>query len=632
MAASSDSAADGGTRPLGRSSLAPADSTGWALRLVRFRWWVPPGIVLGAAVAAGLGLTVRAVPIFLVACFVLAYNGLFHLRYRPLDLDPGPGARPDPAEPRFDLQVGCDTLALLALIHLTGGASSPLLFVLAFHVVFAATLLPRRAAHGIALLAVGGAAAVVAAAGAELVTRWPLPRGALAGSPGALVHPGSMIVVFGLAVLGCTYLATGFVEGLRLRMADLTRSRDEAVELNEKLHTLYVVAQAIVSKQRLDQVLDIAKIELARVMEVEAVSVKLVSDDGRYLRYAATYGLPDTVVNEVIDLWKSPLNRRVVQGEMFVTGRVSEGEMFQFGEDLVATGLTSVLFVPLPAESKVIGVLGAYSRGADRFEEQDVQFFRLAADLVGIAVWNARAYEAIESLMTERTRFLLQIAHNFRAPLAAAIAMLEVVQGGFLGEVDERQRDYLARIDRRVKSLSSLLNDVLALAKSRTQRRRGERSAVDLSALTRKVHHTFQGEATRKSLSFELAVHEGVLETTGDAEMLEQMLENLVSNAIKYTGHGVVRLTVAQESDGLIRIEVQDSGMGIPKEAMPRLFTEFFRAPNARSSETIGTGLGLALVRETVDQHGGKIHVESEEGRGTTFTVRLPAARSPAAG
>ena len=108
-----------------------------------------------------------------------------------------------------------------------------------------------------------------------------------------------------------------------------------------------------------------------------------------------------------------------------------------------------------------------------------------------------------------------------------------------------------------------------------------------------------------------------------DQEMVEQMLENLVSNAIKYTPEGGrIGMTFWPGANGTVRIVLSDSGIGIPKDEIPRLFTEFFRASNVKN--VVGTGLGLTIVKEIVDQHGGQIQVESEEGLGTTFVIHLP--------
>ena len=587
---------------------------------------MPPGIAAGVAAARAAGLELEVVPVLLAAGFILAYNFLLHRASR------GGAEAPPEGEERARrltlVQLALDYLAVFLLIHFTGGIASPLVFLLVFLVIYASILLPPSHAHAFAGLVAAGAAASAVAELAGWATRAPLlfRGGPIAPAPGA-IHTGLYVLALAGCVLASAYATTAVLGALRRRVADLARSVSEVDELTERSRTLYVVIQAIVAKQRLDQVLSIAKKELARVMGVQAISVKLLSEDRRFLRYAAAHGLPESLLQNEIDIWKSPLNRRVVMGEMFVTGRFSERDQFQLSEDLAAAGLNSVLFVPLNAEFEVIGVLGAYSTRTDQFEEEDVEFFRLAADLVAIAIANARAYEAVEALMKERSQFMLQIAHNLRAPLAAMISMVDVTRGGYLGELNERQREQLKRVDFRAKAMAATINELLALARTRARTRKAERVAVDLKALARRLERTFRDEAAAKGLALEVAFPEDLPETVGDVEMLEQMLENLVSNAVKYTRAGSVRLALAAEPDGMIRIEVRDTGIGIPEDSMSRLFSEFFRASNARAVEAVGTGLGLALVKETVDQHRGRIRVESGEGRGTTFVVHLPAAR-----
>jgi signal transduction histidine kinase len=143
--------------------------------------------------------------------------------------------------------------------------------------------------------------------------------------------------------------------------------------------------------------------------------------------------------------------------------------------------------------------------------------------------------------------------------------------------------------------------------------------------VTDRIHQTFQEKTAEKRLSLIVTVPEELPKIRGDEEMVEQMLENLVSNAIKYTPEGGrIGMTFWPGANETIRIVLSDSGIGIPRDEIPRLFTEFFRASNVKNR--IGTGLGLTIVKEIVDQHGGQIEVESEEGFGTTFVIHLPYA------
>lgn len=225
---------------------------------------------------------------------------------------------------------------------------------------------------------------------------------------------------------------------------------------------------------------------------------------------------------------------------------------------------------------------------------------------------------------------MMKVAHNLRAPLAGMLSILDVVRDGYLGPVNDRQGEYLRRLDRRARTMLALVNELMTLSRNR-QLPEGECAATtDLAVLARRVRRTFQDKAAEKRLRFQVDLSGDLPEVRGRLETVEQMLENLVSNAIKYTpteGSVDVRFSRA---NGTVRIEVSDTGIGIPASARPKLFTEFFRAENAKALEDIGTGLGLAIVKEIADQLGGRIVVESEEGVGTIFVVHLPIAAAPA--
>src|SRR4030042_7035391 len=205
------------------------------------------------------------------------------------------------------------------------------------------------------------------------------------------------------------------------------------------------------------------------------------------------------------------------------------------------------------------------------------------------------------------------------------VSMLEVIREGYLGDMNETSRNYLNRIDRRVQGMLLMIHELMMLAKSQGKQPQMEVKAVNLKSIASRIQQNFQEEAIKKRLTFEVIIPEDLPEIKGDPEMIEQLFENLISNAIKYTPEGGrVGMTFWTGGNGMVRMVVSDNGIGIPKSEMSRLFTQFFRASNVQ--DVIGTGLGLTIVKEIVDKHGGQIEVESEEGLGTTFIVHLPVA------
>jgi len=593
---------------------------------VWLRWWVPPAIVAGLAGGRWIGFEVPAAPILSVAAFILAYNVAFGaaFAYARKALPPGPAL-----DRLFAvLQTALDYTAMFLLIHFTGGAGSPLIFFFIFHVIFAAVLFRPSTAYLSATIAVAGMAALAAAEQLAWLPYHPIRfRGAtveLLDRPGQVV---ALLVFFAASVFIAAAATSAIMGQLRRRVLELADATGKVAALNEKLNSLYAMVRAVGSENRLDPVLRIATTEVAGVMDVPVVTVKLLSEDGKTLRYVAAHGLPaDFIERKVVEVARSPYNRRVIEGETLVLGQLDEADAFQLRDDLLAIGIRSVLFAPLTVEERVIGIIGAYCRRRDCFSEDDTAFFRLAAELVAIAIEGARKYESIQMLTEDRTRFMLQVAHNMRAPLGAAVSMLEAVSSGYVGDVPPEQAAYLRRVDRRLRAMNLTISELLVLAQAQDRAALGESVAVDVAQLARTVERTFREKAERKGVTLRVDAAADLPRVLGDPVMLEQMLENLVSNAIKYTpAEGRVGLTVAAGEGKVLIVEVRDTGIGVPRAEQASLFREFFRASNARALEETGTGLGLAIVKRTAERHGGDVRLDSEEGRGTTFTVRLPA-------
>ncbi len=170
----------------------------------------------------------------------------------------------------------------------------------------------------------------------------------------------------------------------------------------------------------------------------------------------------------------------------------------------------------------------------------------------------------------------------------------------------------------------ALVNDLLDLAAGKMEQLQGEKKEVVLNETITKVTELMQTSAEEKGLEFKVEIAEEPLVLVGIEDGLERVFMNLLSNAVKYTPpSGSVAVRAWSENDQ-IKVEVSDTGIGIPEEALPRIFDEFYRAKNAKAMEMEGTGLGLAIAKDVVEQHGGQISVESVVGEGSTFYVTLP--------
>jgi len=237
-----------------------------------------------------------------------------------------------------------------------------------------------------------------------------------------------------------------------------------------------------------------------------------------------------------------------------------------------------------------------------------------------------RASVEIAKLEEEKNRFLRFLgiaAHDLKAPLTAIQGFLWVMLGGYSGELTEKQRNMLERSTYRIKELLNLISDLLDIPRIETGQVVQEMKPVSLRQIVRASLGDLRDLAKQKKLKLKVELPPGLPKIYGSAPRLQQVITNLVNNAINFTPKGSVIIRV-NDRDSEIQVEVLDTGIGIPPEDLPRMFEDFFRASNV---ETKGTGLGLSITKRIVEAHGGKIWVESpcsETGKGSKFTFTLP--------
>ncbi|XHF22538.1 HAMP domain-containing histidine kinase [Corallococcus interemptor] len=221
-------------------------------------------------------------------------------------------------------------------------------------------------------------------------------------------------------------------------------------------------------------------------------------------------------------------------------------------------------------------------------------------------------------------------SHELRTPLTPLKATLDLLirqsESG-AGPTPERRRAAFERLSRQVDRLTRLIGDMLDVSRLQSGRFALTVAPMDLTALARDVMERIQVSRPERQGVLSLEVPDGPLVGRWDEQRLDQLLTNLVENALRYSPPGTpVRVRVCEE-DGQVRMDVEDRGIGIPEESLPQLFTPFFRARNATEHYAGGLGLGLAICREIVERHGGRIQARSEgPGKGTCFTVWLPRA------
>lgn len=235
------------------------------------------------------------------------------------------------------------------------------------------------------------------------------------------------------------------------------------------------------------------------------------------------------------------------------------------------------------------------------------------------------AYDNLRKVDDEKSYFMRLASHELRSPLTAVQSLVHVFLEGHAGDLAARQRELLERMEVRLEALLDLVSDLLRFSRLRVLEAPATSECLDLAEVVTGAHQLFTPWAQEKGVSLTLATEAAPV--MGDREGIQEVAGNLISNAIKYTpAGGRVQVQVGRRGQQAF-LSVQDTGIGIPAQDQARMFSEFFRARNAKAMTQSGTGLGLAICKHTVELHGGRIRFESEEGLGTSFTVELPVAR-----
>jgi len=277
-----------------------------------------------------------------------------------------------------------------------------------------------------------------------------------------------------------------------------------------------------------------------------------------------------------------------------------------------------------------IGVLVVTRKTPGEFAPEIVRLLTTFATQSALAIQNARLFREIEDKSRQleiasrhKSQFLANMSHELRTPLNAILGYTELLLDNIYGEIPERARETMARIDRGGRHLLALINDVLDLSKIEA----GQLTLTLTDYSLREVVHTvvtaMEPLAAEKGLALRVALGPDLPLARGDERRISQILLNLVGNAVKFTDAGEVRIE-GKSSEGMFLVSVADTGPGIAAEDQARIFEEFQQADTSNTRSKGGTGLGLSIARRILALHGGHIWVDSTPGKGSTFSFSLP--------
>ena len=403
----------------------------------------------------------------------------------------------------------------------------------------------------------------------------------------------------------------------------------------DRLKRLTLLSRGFTYAGSLSEILKHAAEQAADLLEADR-AILMLADDESLLRVRASVGVSEEVVMRFRASFDESLASRL-------RGLFGGGDGF--------------LGVPLVAQGRVIGLLAVMRKAGREMDADDEWLLSALADQIAAPVENAQLSAKVQhaSLLMENARlyeserqarreaerlrqiadaankakseFIANMSHELRTPLNAIAGYVELLDLGLRGPLNEAQRDDLRRIEQNQRLLLGLINDVLNFAKLEAGRVEFELTNVPLHELLGAMEALIMPQLLTRSIRYSYKPVEPTLTAFADAEKVQQIVLNLLGNAIKYTGvDGEIVLSATDNGD-FVGIHVRDNGRGVAQDKLEQIFEPFVRVDTGYARPTEGTGLGLAISRDLARAMGGDITVVSALRQGSTFTLRLPRQR-----
>src|SRR5262252_9749154 len=429
---------------------------------------------------------------------------------------------------------------------------------------------------------------------------------------------------------------------LQASYADLEKKVElrtrELAQSVEELRALGEVSQAVNSTLDLETVLNTIVAKATQLSGTEAGAIYVHDDGKNEFTLRATYGMNEAFVAElarqVVGFGESAVAQAVMQRAPVQVADLRQAKRTALQELILHAGYLALLVIPLLSRDKVIGALVVRRKAPGSFPASVLDLLQTFAAQSVLAIQNASLFQEIEEkgrqlelTSQHKSQFLANMSHELRTPLNAIIGLTEIMVNNAPRFGTEKASEPLHRVHRAGTHLLGLINQVLDLTKIEAGKLEFSPETVNLAPLLEDIIGTARQLAEQNKNRLILEVQENLGQLTVDPMRLRQILLNLLSNACKFTRQGEVKLRVKKIVDARnwIEIAVADTGIGMTPEQQSKLFKEFTQVDSSTARQYGGTGLGLAIARKLARMMGGDVTVASELGKGSVFTVRLPA-------
>ena len=416
------------------------------------------------------------------------------------------------------------------------------------------------------------------------------------------------------------------------------QARHAAERAAQRTAQLQAVTAALAEALTPAQVADVIVREGVKALGADAGSIYIRSDDGATLELLCYIGYPDELqpAHARVPIHvQTPLNDAVQSRELVVAETPEQliGRWPRLAAAQAITGDAAIAAAPLLLDQAVLGVIYMAFRTPRQFNAEDRALLTTLARQCAQAFERSRLYAAEQQARSAaqeavhlRDAFLSIASHELKTPVTALLGYVDLLQRRAVQSgVEERDLRSIRIIHDQAWRLTNLIGSLLDISRIETGQLRLDPTPLDLRALVEQIIGEMEPVFERYSFSCDLPLEALIVE--GDAVRLEQVLHNLFQNATRYSPAGGTVTIRLRREDQIARLSVTDQGIGIPEAALPHIFQRFFRAHTGDTHRISGLGIGLYVVKEIVELHGGTVEVESVEGVGSTFTVCLPLAQ-----
>jgi len=421
-------------------------------------------------------------------------------------------------------------------------------------------------------------------------------------------------------------------------------TQKECFRTTQELAIIYQIIEEMIIVKGVDEILGGIIDQAQQFLNVEIVSIMLLDQDSETMSIRAAVGLDRRIIEQTTVKKGEGIAGWVLEHqEPLLVNDITKDKRFSPSSYSVQYKTTSLICVPIFLKNKFIGILNVNNKiNCTYLTDGDLNFCKILATLSALALENARLFQEVDEkaahlqqvnenlrevnkkLVTmdqRRTRFLSAIAHELNTPLTSIKGSAEMLER--IGILPDKFKSFLQLISSEINRLIDLTSGLLDISRLYSKKVNVNKTRVRVHSLFEKINSMLEFQAQEKGvmLSFDLIDQE--LQLYVDPDKFFQVMFNLAHNAIKYSDKGTVVLTAWHDKSDYVYISVKDQGLGIPGDDLPHVFEEFYRVPTHQNLGKKGTGLGLALVKSIIDAHKGTIKVESEQNKGTCFTIQL---------